>query len=69
MKTHFFVPRRSESGFAVLVVMGLLFLMLIMILAANQSLYRLHREIRLVEQNQQKKFDQGTNAPVFHANP
>lgn len=69
MKMQSFVRRQSERGFAVLVVMGLLFLMVIMILAANQSLYRLHREIRLVEQNQQKKFDQGTNAPVFHANP
>jgi hypothetical protein len=47
-------PHR-ESGMATLVCIGLLAIMMILITAESRALYHLHREVKLLEQQQLKR--------------
>jgi hypothetical protein len=56
-------PRRSEGGFATLIFIVLLAIMLILVTAEAGALFHLHREVRFLEQQQIKRLDASqTNA-------
>lgn len=50
-------PQRHERGSAVLVVLILLSLMIGLVFANTQALNHLHKEMRLIEKRQLKKFE------------
>ncbi|MDB6025072.1 MAG: hypothetical protein JWM68_1295 [Verrucomicrobiales bacterium] len=53
--------RRSEEGSAVVVILILLFLMLAFSMANSRALSNLKKEMQVMEANQVKKFESGTN--------
>jgi hypothetical protein len=54
---------KSESGLVTLLFVVLLTIMMILITAESRSLYNLHRDVKLLEQQQAKRSDiTSTNA-------
>ena len=53
----FFTPRRRQNGSAVLVFITLLAIMVILVTANSKALFRLHQEIKLLEQRQVKRLN------------
>jgi hypothetical protein len=50
-------PRRNESGMATVIFIALLAIMMILVTAESSELIRLHREIKLLEQQQIKRLN------------
>jgi hypothetical protein len=50
-------PKRSEGGFATLIFIVLLAIMLILVTAESSALFHLHREVKFLEQQQIKRLD------------
>jgi hypothetical protein len=50
-------PKRSESGMATLICVVLLAIMLILVTAESSALFHLHREVKLLEQQQIKRLN------------
>lgn len=53
----FFAPHRRQNGSAVLVFIILLTIMMILATANSKALFRLHQEIKLLEQQQVKRLN------------
>ena len=53
-------PRQSEGGMATIIFITLLAIMLILVTAESRALFQLHREVKLLEQQQLKRL----NAPA-----
>ena len=51
-----YFPRR-ESGMATVIFIALLAIMLILVTAESSALFRLHREVKLIEQQQIKRLN------------
>ena len=56
------IPRRkiigrNESGMATLVFIMLLAIMMILVMVESRALFRLHREVKFLEQQQTKRLD------------
>lgn len=60
--------RGGKNGFAVLFVLELLALMVVFVSANTLMLTQLHREIRLIEQRQLKKFGSASVQPFNNTN-
>jgi len=60
-------PRRSESGMATVVFIGLLAIMMILVMAESRALFTLHREVKLLEQQQLKRLNPPLTNPVSTA--
>ena len=55
--------RKSENGMATVVFIALLLIMMILVTAESRALIQLHREVKLLEQQQIKRLDgSSTNA-------
>ena len=50
-------PRRNESGMATVIFIALLAIMMILVTAESRALIRLHREVKLLEQQQIKRLN------------
>ena len=50
-------PRQSEGGFATLIFIVLLAIMLVLVTAESGALFHLHREVKLLEQQQIKRLN------------
>ena len=48
---------RRKGGFAVLVVLMMLSFMLVFVMANSNALFQLKREVKLVDQKQQKRWE------------
>ena len=56
-------PKRSEGGMATVIFIALLAIMMILVLAESRALFQLHREVKLLEQQQVKRLNAAqTNA-------
>ena len=56
-------PKRSEGGMATVLFIALLAIMLMLVTAESRALIHLHREVKLLEQQQLKRLNvQPTNA-------
>jgi Tfp pilus assembly protein PilX len=64
-KTH----HRSESGFAVAVVLALLSIMVILVVANARNLAWLRREVRLVEKHQVDRLDASSGSVATNQPP
>jgi hypothetical protein len=51
------LDRKSERGMATVVFIALLAIMLILVTAESRALFHLHREVKLLEQQQIKRLD------------
>ncbi|HEY5233819.1 MAG TPA: hypothetical protein VIK35_09835 [Verrucomicrobiae bacterium] len=51
------IIRRDESGMATLIFIMLLAIMMILVMTESSALFRLHREVKLLEQQQIKRLD------------
>ena len=49
--------RGSESGVATVMFIALLLIMMILVTAESRALFQLHREVKLLEQQQIKRLD------------
>jgi hypothetical protein len=49
--------KRSEDGIVTVVFIALMAIMLMLVMADGKSLFHLHREIKLLEQNQIKRLN------------
>lgn len=49
--------RQRASGSAILVVMALLFVLTLLVLANTETLRHLQQELRLIDQQQQQKYE------------
>ena len=49
--------RQRENGAAILVVMALLFVLTLLVLANTETLRHLQQELRLIDQQQQQKYE------------
>lgn len=49
--------RERENGSAILVVMALLFVLTLLVLANTETLRHLQQEMRLIDQQQQQKYE------------
>jgi Tfp pilus assembly protein PilX len=49
--------RERENGSAILVVMALLFVLTLLVLANTETLRHLQQELRLIDQQQQQKYE------------
>ena len=59
-------PKRSEGGSATIVFIALLAIMVILVTVNGKALFRLHREVRFIEQQQIKRINASqTNAVVI----
>lgn len=56
IQSKYFV-RKIETGSATVVLIALLAIMVILVAANSKSLYLLHREVKLLEQQQVKRLD------------
>ena len=61
--------QRSESGSATILILALLALMAVLLSANQLVLHNLKRELRLVEQQQLKKFQPPTAKPAPPVRP
>lgn len=60
------IARKSEAGSATVVLIALLAIMMILVTANTKSLFILHREVKLLEQQQVKRLDGSqTNSAVI----
>jgi hypothetical protein len=50
-------PRQSEGGMATIIFITLLAIMLILVTAESRALFQLHREVKLLEQQQIKRLN------------
>jgi hypothetical protein len=50
-------PRQSEGGMATIIFITLLAIMLILVTAESRALFQLHREVKLLEQQQFKRLN------------
>ena len=58
-------PKRSEDGMATFVFIALLAIMLMLVTAESSALFQLHREVKLLEQQQIKRLNASqTNIPI-----
>lgn len=58
-------PKRSEAGSATVVFIALLSIMVILVAINGKALFRLHREVHFIEQQQVKRLNASqTNAAV-----
>jgi hypothetical protein len=56
-------PQRGEGGMVTVLFIGLLAIMMILVAAESRSLYLLHHNVRLLEQQQIKRLNsEATNA-------
>ena len=62
-------PRRRERGSALLIVLVLLFTMTVLVLTTGRTLSTLQRELSLIDQKQQKKFQTGQPAEIKPKKP
>ena len=62
-------PRRRERGSALLIVLVLLFTMTVLVLTTGRTLSTLQRELSLIDQKQQKKFQTGQAAEIKPKKP
>jgi hypothetical protein len=62
-------PKRSEGGSATVVLIALLAIMVILVAANSKSLFILHREVKLLEQQQVKRLDASQTNSVAVTNP
>ena len=53
-------PKRNEGGMATIIFITLLAIMMILVTAESRALFQLHREVKLLEQQQFKRL----NAPA-----
>ena len=59
------MPKRREDGMATVLFIALLAIMLILVTAESRALIHLHREVKLLEQQQLKRLNvQSTNTIV-----
>ena len=59
-------PWRSEGGSATVVFIALLSIMVILVMVNGKALFRLHREVKLIEQQQIQRLNMSqTNAVVI----
>jgi hypothetical protein len=61
--------RRNERGMATLVFIALLAIMLLLVTANGESLFQLHREMKLLEQRQIKRLDASQTNSIAVTNP
>jgi len=54
-REHF--ARRDESGMATIIFIALLAIMMILVMAESRALFNLHREVKHLEQQQNKRLD------------
>jgi hypothetical protein len=54
--------RRNERGMATLVFITLLAIMMILVTAESRALYQLHREVKLLAQQQAKRLNDSSGA-------
>jgi hypothetical protein len=58
--------RKNERGMATVIFIALLAIMMILVMAESKSLFLLHREVKLLEQQQVKRLDASqTNSPAM----
>ena len=50
-------PKRNEGGMATIIFITLLAIMLILVTAESRALFQLHREVKLLEQQQIKRLN------------
>ncbi len=50
-------PKRREAGMATVLFIALLTIMLLLVMAESQALFTLHREVKLLEQQQIKRLN------------
>lgn len=50
-------PDNSERGMATVIFVALLAIMLVLVTAESRALFRLHREVKLLEQQQIKRLN------------
>jgi hypothetical protein len=50
-------PDNSERGMATVIFIALLAIMLVLVTAESRALFRLHREVKLLEQQQIKRLN------------
>ncbi len=52
-----YLPKRSEAGMATVIFIALLAIMMILVTAESRALFRLHREVKFLEQQQNKRLN------------
>jgi hypothetical protein len=68
IQSKYFV-RKSDTGSATVVLITLLAIMVILVAANSKSLFILHREVKLLEQQQVKRLDASQTNSVAVTNP
>jgi hypothetical protein len=66
-REHF--NRKGERGMATVVFIALLAIMMILVTAESRALFRLHREVKLLEQQQIRRLDNLPANPVAVTQP
>jgi hypothetical protein len=66
-REHFI--RRDERGLATIIFISLLAIMMILVTAEGRALYNLHREAKLLEQQQVKRLNNSQTSPDAAAKP
>jgi hypothetical protein len=61
--------RQSENGMATFVFIALLAIMMILVTAESRSLFRLHREVKFLEQQQIKRLNNSQTNSVAVTQP
>jgi len=61
--------RKGERGMATVVFIALLAIMMILVTAESHALFRLHREVKLLEQQQVKRLNNSQANPVAVTHP
>lgn len=62
-------PKRSEGGSATIVFIALLAIMVILVTVNGKALFRLHREVKFLEQQQIKRLNASQTNAVVIAKP
>jgi hypothetical protein len=62
-------PKRREGGMATVFFIALLAIMLILVTAESRALFHLHREVKLLEQQQVKRLDASQTNSVAVTKP
>jgi hypothetical protein len=57
-------PERGERGMVTVIFIALLAIMMILVMVESSSLIRLHREVKLLEQQQIKRLNSSPTSPV-----
>lgn len=61
-------PKRSEDGMATVLFIALLAIMMMLVTVESSALFRLHREVKLLEQQQIKRLNGPQTNVVVSAN-